>query len=118
MSEQIVTTQPVQKKTMSRRAYSIFTVLFIVTFFFITVIVKAGDKVAASSYEPEVQTICTMLHLLPIITVFLFSFFCMARRLRDCGKNTYCAWFILIPIFGLGYVIYLCFPKRKVLAQN
>ena len=118
MSEQIFTAKAEKKKTMGRTAYTIFTVLFIVTFFFLMAIVKAGDEIAAETYEAGVHTVCSMLHFLPLITVILFSYFCMARRLRDCGKNSYYAWFIMIPIFGMGYVFYLCFPESKLTAQN
>ena len=118
MSEQIITAQAVQKKSMSRTAYSIFTVLFIITFFFLNVICRAADQVAAETYEEGVVFICSLTHFLPLITVILFAYFCMARRLRDCGKNTYYAWFILIPIFGMGYVFYLCFPQKQPAALN
>ncbi|MBE6422657.1 MAG: DUF805 domain-containing protein [Succinivibrio dextrinosolvens] len=118
MSEQIITAKPVKKKTMSRTTYSVFTVLFIVTFILLGAVVKAGDEIAAAASEPGIQTVCKMLHFLPLITVILYSYFCMARRLRDCGKSSYYALFILIPFFGIVYVIYLCFPERKVTVQN
>ncbi|WP_295365613.1 DUF805 domain-containing protein [uncultured Succinivibrio sp.] len=121
MTEQIITAaQPLQKqkKTMNRTTYSMFTVLFLVTFIVLRIICKAADQVAASAYEPGGVFICQMLHFLPPITVFLFTYFCMPRRLRDCGKNPYYAWFILIPLFGLAYVIYLCFASRKTISQN
>lgn len=114
MSEQVITIQKTQtKKTMKRTTYSLFMVLFLVSFVILRVISKAAEQVAATASEPGVIFICSALHFLPPITVILFSYFCMARRLRDCGKNTYYAWFILIPLFGLAYVIYLCFAQRK-----
>ena len=116
MTEQIITaTQHTPaKKTMNRATYSIFMGLFLVTFVVLRVISKAAGEIAATAYEPGVVLICNMLHFLPPVTVILFAYFCMARRLRDCGKNPYYAWFILIPLFGLAYVIYLCFAQKKI----
>ena len=56
--------------------------------------------------------------LLPLVFLILYVYFCVAGRLRDCGKNTYLAWVAIIPLVGFFFVIYLFFPDSKETAAS
>lgn len=87
-------------------------VSFFVTFVLLRIICMSADQVTKTAYESGVVFICYV-PILPPITVIFFAYFCVTRRLIDRGKKNNYVWFILIPIFGLGYVLYHCFAQRK-----
>ncbi len=101
-------------KIMKRKPYVIFTICFIILLFI-------TNAMALTAIKMEYYYDCNGLGLallysiraLPLLLTILFAYCCMTKRLRDAGKNTYFAWFIAIPFFGLFYAIYLCFPKSK-----
>ncbi|MBQ9220089.1 hypothetical protein [Succinivibrio sp.] len=55
----------------------------------------AADQVENTAYESGVVFICYVPKFLPPITVIFFAYFCVTRRLIDCGKKNNYAWFIL-----------------------
>ena len=100
-----------KKKLMHRGTYTIFAIAFIFVAVFFAPFNSSLNSAAERTDDPATLLIFSLIGLIPILITFLFAYFCMARRLRDCGKNPYYAWFILIPLFGFCYIIYLCFPK-------
>lgn len=102
-----------KNKVMKRKPYSIIT---IIVFIYYIIMDSASDTILLEldmASDPSFIFILGVIAISPFIITILYAYFCMARRLRDCGKNTYFAWFIIVPLFGLCYMFYLCFPKSK-----
>lgn len=101
------------KKTMKRFAYSVITFFYTVYLFFSQIVNNVISRQMDQTDDMAWLTFLTLISFIPLVVTICYGYYCVARRLRDCGKNPYFAWFILIPFFGLGYMIYLCFPKSK-----
>lgn len=59
------------------------------------------------------NAVMSSINVLRIIAVSLFGYFCVAKRLKDMGKNPYYAWLIAIPLFGFIFCVYLCTKKSE-----
>ncbi|SKA66213.1 Protein of unknown function [Succinivibrio dextrinosolvens DSM 3072] len=101
-------------KVMKRGKYSVFAVLFFIWSFFYQFASNSAVSLLESPYASDSSyLIASFVFLIGVLVTFLFAYFCMARRLRDCGKNTYLAWLIVIPLVGFVFMIYLCFATNK-----
>lgn len=101
------------KKRMKRGPFIVYSVLFLIVSFFFSAINGVLERSMESTSEPFLLLILGLISFLPLVLLILYVYFCVAGRLRDCGKNTYLAWLAIIPLVGLIFVIYLFFPDSK-----
>lgn len=101
------------KKGMKRCPFILFTLLFFVVSFLFSAVNGAFERSMSETDEPLLLLIFGVIGLLPLVFLILYVYFCVAGRLRDCGKNTYLAWVAIIPLVGFFFVIYLFFPDSK-----
>lgn len=101
------------KKGMKRGRFILFTVLFFIVFFLLSAVNRAAERSLSGTDDPLLLLIFGVIGLLPLVLLILYVYFCVAGRLRDCGKNTYLAWVAIIPLVGFFFVIYLFFPDSK-----
>ena len=106
-----VVTKP--QKVMKRLPFIGFSFLFLIISFFFTIFNEVLDRQMDAIDDPALLLFMSALCFIPAIVVFCYGYFCVARRLRDCGKNTYLAWLIIIPLVGFCLIIYL-FIKSPV----
>jgi uncharacterized membrane protein YhaH (DUF805 family) len=101
------------KKIIKRRSYIYSLIVFLIVFFFSCVSSRIAQDIIDNATSGAELLIFTAVGFLPALVLFIYAYYFLTGRLRDCGKNPYHAWFILIPLFGLAYCIYLCFPGSK-----
>lgn len=75
------------QKKYEQNNLPIFMSLFLVFFVLLRIICMAADQVKKTAYESGVVFICYVPKFLPPITVIFFAYFCVTRRLIDCGKK-------------------------------
>ena len=101
------------KTILKRRFYTYSLIVFLIIFSLSCVTSCIAQEVIDNACCPAELLIYTVIGFMPFLVIFVYAYYFLTGRLRDCGRNTYHAWFILIPLFGLGYCIYLCFPGSK-----
>ena len=76
---------------------------------FVLMFFNLSYKVMRSGFE-EIYVYIVLIHL---TTTILFLYFCLAKRLKDSGRNPYLAWLAIVPLIGCFYALYMCFPASK-----
>ena len=114
MTEHYCPPRAITDKTIIKRRFYICSLIVFLIIFSISCVTSWGAQdLIDNIVSPEELLIYTVIGFMPALVLFVYAYYFLTGRLRDCGKNTYHAWFILIPLFGLGYCIYLCFPVSK-----
>lgn len=90
---------------MKRLPYSLCFILMT----FVKMFFNLCYKVMSDGFEEIFVYIC----LIDLTTSILFLYFCMAKRLKDSGRNQYLAWLGIVPLIGCFYALYMCFPASK-----
>ncbi len=101
------------KTILKRRFYTYSLIVFLIIFSLSCITSCVAQEVIDNACCPAELLIYTVIGFMPFLVLFVYAYYFLTGRLRDCGRNPYHAWFILIPLFGLGYCIYLCFPSSK-----
>lgn len=102
-----------EKTLLKRGFYTYSLVVFLIVFSISCITSWVAQEVIENACYPEELLIYTVIGFMPALVLFVYAYYFLTGRLRDCGRSTYQAWFILIPLFGLAYCIYLCFPGSK-----
>lgn len=114
MTEHYCPPRAITDKTIIKRRFYICSLIVFLIIFSISCVTSWGAQdLIDNIVSPEELLIYTVIGFMPALVLFVYAYYFLTGRLRDCGKNTYHAWFILIPLFGLGYCVYLCFPGSK-----
>ena len=92
---------------MTRSKYIICFIVFYIFMVFLSIVERAIQGSLADS------GVMAFFNALKIFVVFIFGYFCVAKRLKYIGLNTYYAWLIIIPLFGFIFCIYLCIKKSE-----
>lgn len=97
-------------QVMKRLPFIFWTLIYYVAMF-----IHIGYFGSSTSfYNVDGVTNNFMLYMgINIFMMWLYAYFCMARRLRDCGMNTALAWLIIIPVISNLFMLYLFFPASK-----
>lgn len=89
---------------MNRLTYTIFFILFLIISW-ILMLLESGIR------DLDVRNVILAIRL---IIEGCFIYFCAAKRLKNSGKNPYLSLLLFVPVIGLFFAIYLCFPRTKI----
>lgn len=108
---EIRTAKEPQNKIMKRLPFAVFTFLLCVSIIFCMVIDQRALLYPQKYADPISQCFLQITSILPAAMTFLYCILCVRRRLRDIGKSPYYSLLVMLPVFGVFYIIYLCFKK-------
>ncbi len=100
-----------RKKVMKRLPFAVFTFLLFVCIISCMVVEQSAILFPHKYADSLSQVILEITYILPSAMSLLYCIVCVRRRLRDIGKSPFYSLLVMLPLFGIGYVIYLCFKK-------
>ena len=98
------------KPVMKRLPFIFWSVVYYAAMCFHLGIFKAS---AVNPYSDAVDSNLKLFFGTGIVMLGLYVYFCVTRRLRDCGMSTGLAWLMLMPVVSNIFMLYLFFPKSK-----